>query len=103
MKDIAVRLRTKGEINSDLDNSNLDTKLNLDDGYKIPIFSFEYDEESIKMAIYLTIFKKPKDIDRAEFRKFKKEVLKHGVYRRKLWCLATKGVPIRLVVNKKEV
>jgi hypothetical protein len=36
------------------------------------------------MAIYLTIFKKPKDIDRAKFYKFKKEVLKHGVYKWKL-------------------
>jgi hypothetical protein len=36
------------------------------------------------MAIYLTILKKLKDIDRAKFRKFKKEVLKHKVYRRKL-------------------
>jgi hypothetical protein len=36
------------------------------------------------MAIYLTIFKKPKDIDRAKFRKFKKEALKHGVHRQKL-------------------
>jgi hypothetical protein len=77
--------------------------LNLDDGYKIPISSSEYNEKSIKMAIYLTIFKKPKDIDRAEFRKFKKEVLKYGVYGRKLWCLTTKGVPIRLIINKKEV
>jgi hypothetical protein len=55
------------------------------------------------MAIYLTIFKKPKDIDRAKFCKFKKEALKHGVHRRKLWRLATKGVSIRLVINKKEV
>jgi hypothetical protein len=81
MKDVVVRLRTEGEINSDLDNSNLDIELNLDDGYKTPISSSKYNEEFIKMAIYLTIFKKPKDIDRAEFRKFKKEVLKHGVYR----------------------
>ena len=55
------------------------------------------------MAIYLTIFKKLKDINKAKFRKFKKEVLKHGVYRRKLQRLITKEVPIRLVVNKKEV
>jgi hypothetical protein len=55
------------------------------------------------MAIYLTILKKPKDMDRAKFRKFKKEVLKHGVYGQKLWRLAIKGVPIRLVINKKEV
>jgi hypothetical protein len=85
-----------------LDNFNLDIKLNLDDGYKTPISSSKYDEEFIKMAIYLTIFKKLKDIDRAKFRKFKKEVLKHGVYGRKLWRLAMKGVPIRLIINKKE-
>jgi hypothetical protein len=36
------------------------------------------------MAIYLTILKKLKDIDRAKFYKFKKEVLKYGVYRQKL-------------------
>jgi hypothetical protein len=86
-----------------LDNFNLDIELNLDDGYETPIFSSEYDKKSIKMAIYLTILKKPKDIDRAEFYKFKKEALKHGVYRRKLWRLITKEVPIRLVINKKEV
>jgi hypothetical protein len=84
MKDVAVRLRTEGEINSDLDNSNLDIELNLDDGYETFISSSEYDEEFIKMAIYLTIFKKPKDMDRAKFCKFKKEALKHGVYRQKL-------------------
>jgi hypothetical protein len=55
------------------------------------------------MAIYLTILKKPKDIDRAKFHKFKKEALKHGVYGQKLWCLTTKGVPIRLVINKKKI
>jgi hypothetical protein len=55
------------------------------------------------MAIYLTIFKKLKDIDRAKFRKFKKEALKHGVYKRKLWRLVIKKVPIKLVINKKEV
>jgi hypothetical protein len=55
------------------------------------------------MAIYLTIFKKPKDIDRTKFHKFKKEALKHRVYRQKLWCLITKEVPIRLIINKKEV
>jgi hypothetical protein len=36
------------------------------------------------MAIYLTILKKLKDINRAKFYKFKKEVLKHRVYKRKL-------------------
>jgi hypothetical protein len=40
----------------------------------------KYNKESIKIAIYLTIFKKPKDINNAEFYKFKKEVLKHRVY-----------------------
>jgi hypothetical protein len=84
IKDVVIRLRTKGEINSNLDNFNLDIKLNLDNRYKTSISSSEYNKESIKMAIYLTIFKKPKDMDRAEFYKFKKEVLKYGVYRRKL-------------------
>jgi hypothetical protein len=55
------------------------------------------------MAIYLTIFKKPKDINKAKFYKFKKEILKHRVYRRKLWRLIIKRVPIKLIVNKKEV
>jgi hypothetical protein len=54
------------------------------------------------MATYLTIFKKPKDIDKTNFRKFKKEVLKHGVYKRKLWRLLTKEMPIKLVINKEE-
>jgi hypothetical protein len=54
------------------------------------------------MAIYLIIFKKLKDIDRAKFRKFKKEVLKYRVYRQKLWRLIIKEVLIRLVINKKK-
>jgi hypothetical protein len=47
----------------------------------MPIFSAEYNKESIRIAIYLTIFKKLKDISRIEFYKFKREVLKYGVYK----------------------
>jgi hypothetical protein len=47
----------------------------------MPIFSAKYNKESIKIAIYLTILKKPKDINRIEFYKFKKEVLKYKVYK----------------------
>jgi hypothetical protein len=50
----------------------------------MPISSAEYNKESIRIAIYLTMLKKPKDISRMEFRKFKKEALKYRVYRRKL-------------------
>jgi hypothetical protein len=50
----------------------------------MPIFSAKYNKESIRIAIYLIIFKKPKDISKTEFYKFKREVLKYRVYKRKL-------------------
>jgi hypothetical protein len=50
----------------------------------MPIFSTKYNKEFIKIAIYLTIFKKLKNISRIEFYKFKKEVLKYKVYKQKL-------------------
>jgi hypothetical protein len=50
----------------------------------MPIFSTEYNKESIKIAIYLTMLKKLKNISRIEFYKFKREVLKYRVYKQKL-------------------
>jgi hypothetical protein len=50
----------------------------------MPISRSKYNKEFIKIAIYLIIFKKLKNINRPKFRKFKKEILKHGVYKRKL-------------------
>jgi hypothetical protein len=50
----------------------------------MPIFSAKYNKEFIKIAIYLTILKKLKDISKMEFYKFKREVLKYKVYRQKL-------------------
>jgi hypothetical protein len=50
----------------------------------MPIFSTKYNKEFIKIAIYLIILKKLKDINRMEFYKFKKEVLKYRVYKQKL-------------------
>jgi hypothetical protein len=55
------------------------------------------------MATYLTILKKPKGMSAPEFRRFKREALKHRVYRRKLWRLPTKGMPIKLIVDKEEM
>jgi hypothetical protein len=49
------------------------------------------------------MLKKPKDISRIEFYKFKREALKYRVYKQKLWRLPTKGMPIKLVVNKEEM
>jgi hypothetical protein len=100
MKDVAVRLRTEGEVDSDSDN---ESSSNKDLEYETPISSSEYDEESIRIATYLTTLKKPKDISGKEFRKFKKEALKYGVHGRKLWRLPTKGMPIKLVVDKEEM
>jgi hypothetical protein len=45
------------------------------------IFSIKYNKESIKIAIYLIIFKKLKNISKMEFYKFKRKVLKYGVYK----------------------
>jgi hypothetical protein len=45
------------------------------------ISSAEYNKEFIRIAIYLTILKKLKDISRTEFYKFKREALKYRVYR----------------------
>jgi hypothetical protein len=50
----------------------------------MPIFSTKYNKKSIRIAIYLTILKKLKNISRAEFYKFKREVLKYKVYKQKL-------------------
>jgi hypothetical protein len=47
----------------------------------MPIFNIKYNKKSIRITIYLIIFKKPKDINRMEFYKFKREVLKYKVYK----------------------
>jgi hypothetical protein len=49
------------------------------------------------------MLKKPKDISRIKFYKFKRKALKYKVYRQKLWHLLTKGIPIKLIVNKEEM
>jgi hypothetical protein len=49
------------------------------------------------------MLKNPKDISRTKFHSFKREALKYGVYRRKLWRLLIKGMPIKLVVDKEEM
>ena len=71
--------------------------------YETPISSAEYNEESIKIATYLTTLKKLKGISALEFRRFKREALKYEVYRRKLWRLLTKGIPIKLIVDKEKM
>jgi hypothetical protein len=103
MKDVAARLRIKEEV--DPNNGSNSDKESSNEGpeYEIPISSAEYDEESIKIAVYLTTLKKPKDMSRTEFRSFKREALKYGVHGRKLWRLLTKGMPIKLVVDKEEI
>ena len=104
MKDITVRLRTEGEINSDNESSSINkSSLDSDLEYETPISSAEYNEESIKIATYLTTLKKLKGISALEFRRFKREALKYRVYRRKLWRLPTKGMPIKLIVDKEEI
>jgi len=104
MKDITIRLRTEGEINSDNESSSInESSLDSDLEYETLIFNTEYNEESIKIAIYLTMLKKLKGMSALEFRRFKREALKYKVYRRKLWRLPTKGMPIKLVVNKEEM
>jgi hypothetical protein len=50
----------------------------------MPIFSTKYNKEFIKIAIYLIILKKLKNISKIEFYKFKKEALKYKVYKQKL-------------------
>jgi hypothetical protein len=48
------------------------------------IFNIKYNKEFIRITIYLIILKKPKNISRIEFYKFKREVLKYKVYKQKL-------------------
>jgi hypothetical protein len=55
------------------------------------------------MATYLIILKKLKGMSAPEFRRFKREALKYRVYRRKLWRLLIKGMPIKLIVDKEEI
>ena len=85
MKDITVRLRTEGEINLNNESSSInESSLDSDLEYETPISNTEYNEESIKIATYLTTLKKPKGMSALEFRRFKREALKYRVYRRKL-------------------
>jgi hypothetical protein len=49
------------------------------------------------------MLKKLKDINRTKFYSFKREALKYRVYKRKLWRLLIKGIPIKLVINKGEI
>ena len=85
IKDIVIRLRIKREINLNNESGfNNKSNLNSDLKYKTLIFNTEYNKESIKITTYLTTLKKLKDISALEFRKFKREVLKYGVYKRKL-------------------
>ena len=58
--------------------------LNNDLEYKTLIFNIEYNKESIKIIIYLIILKKLKGINALECHRFKREVLKYKVYKRKL-------------------
>jgi hypothetical protein len=45
------------------------------------IFSTKYNKDFIKIIIYLIILKKLKNINRIEFYKFKREILKYKVYK----------------------
>jgi hypothetical protein len=45
------------------------------------IFNTKYNKEFIRIAIYLIILKKLKDISKIEFYKFKRKALKYKVYR----------------------
>ena len=69
----------------------------------MPISNTKYNKEFIKIAIYLTMLKKLKNISRIEFYKFKREVLKYRVYKQKLQYLLIKGMLIKLVINKEEI
>jgi len=82
MKDIIIRLKIKREVN--LNNklsSDNELSLNSNLKYKTFISNIKYNKEFIKMAIYLIIFKKLKDINALEFHRFKREVLKYKVYK----------------------
>ena len=81
---ITIRLRAKEKAENN--KVSLDNRLSLNEDleYKTPISSIKYSKESIRIAIYLIILKKPKNISRTEFYKFKRKVLKYRVYRQKL-------------------
>ena len=49
------------------------------------VFDSIYSKESIYIAIFFTIFKKPKDLLYTEFRVFKNKVLQYQVQRRILY------------------
>jgi hypothetical protein len=65
-------------------NSINKSSLNNDLEYETLIFNIKYNKESIKITTYLIILKKLKDISVLKFRRFKREVLKYKVYKRKL-------------------
>jgi hypothetical protein len=62
-------------------SSDNELNLNNDLEYKTLIFNIKYNKESIKIMIYLIIFKKLKSISALKFRRFKREVLKYKVYK----------------------
>ena len=75
IKGILIKLIIdKEEINlNNKSSSDNKSSLNNDLKYKTLIFNVEYNKESIKITIYLIIFKKSKDINIKKFYKFKKK------------------------------
>jgi hypothetical protein len=61
-----------------------------------------YSEESWQIAHFLTSFKKPEGLSRAEFRSFKRKALQYAVLEGNLYRRAGKHVPQRLVIDSDE-
>jgi hypothetical protein len=58
-----------------------------------------YSEDSIRIATYLISLRRPPDIDKKEYRNFKRKALQYTVRNHQLWKRANKNLPMRLVVD----
>ena len=70
--------------------------------YEAPLLREGYSEASWQIAEYLTTLVRPKEMSKAEFRKFKKKALCYTVSEGVLYRAAQKNIPIRVVVDSKE-
>jgi hypothetical protein len=61
-----------------------------------------YSEESWQIARFLTSFKKPEGLSRAEFQSFKRKALQYAILEGNLYRRAGKNVPQRLVIDLDE-
>ncbi len=61
-----------------------------------------YLKESQKIARFIITLKRPKDIIRKDFYKFKNKAISYSVIKKGLYKKGSKNMPMRLIINFKE-